>query len=280
VAHGQGDYAAATALLEESRTLFEEVGAESGLPYPIACILGDIARDLGDTRRAQDLYERALARAGGRGDKHATSYVLRGLAHMARARNDFEHAEAVFKESLALIWELKDLRCACLSIEGLARVTGARGGVARAARLFSIAEMLRRLVGTRLPPAERAGYERDLAAVRSALSEQAFGATWAAGQVMSPDEAIEFALRGPDILVTRSEQRRAAPRTGLTPREQEVANPIARGLTNRQIAERLVISERTAANHVEHILTKLGFHSRSQVAAWAAEQGLVTTPPE
>ena len=56
----------------------------------------------------------------------------------------------------------------------------------------------------------------------------------------------------------------------LSPRELEVANLIAEGLTNRQIAERLVISERTAQNHVQHILTKLGFATRSQIAAWTA----------
>jgi DNA-binding CsgD family transcriptional regulator len=62
----------------------------------------------------------------------------------------------------------------------------------------------------------------------------------------------------------------------LTAREWEVAGLIARGLTNPQIAERLVITTRTVAAHVEHILDKLGFASRHQVAAWAAEHGLLT----
>ena len=57
---------------------------------------------------------------------------------------------------------------------------------------------------------------------------------------------------------------------GLSAREAEVARLVADGLTNRQIAARLVISERTAGNHVAHILTKLGFTSRSQIAAWCA----------
>src|SRR5690242_11839785 len=56
----------------------------------------------------------------------------------------------------------------------------------------------------------------------------------------------------------------------LTPREQEVAALVAEGLTNRQIAERLFIAERTAEHHVEQIRSKLGFHSRAQVAAWVA----------
>jgi DNA-binding NarL/FixJ family response regulator len=59
-------------------------------------------------------------------------------------------------------------------------------------------------------------------------------------------------------------------RYGLTAREHEVAKLVARGFTNRQIADALVISERTAQNHVQHILTKLGFGTRAQIAAWAS----------
>lgn len=58
--------------------------------------------------------------------------------------------------------------------------------------------------------------------------------------------------------------------TVLSVREEEVAALVSEGLTNRQIAERLLISERTAQNHVQHILTKLGFSSRSQIASWKA----------
>jgi DNA-binding CsgD family transcriptional regulator len=58
----------------------------------------------------------------------------------------------------------------------------------------------------------------------------------------------------------------------LSRREREVADLVAEGLTNREIAERLVISERTAEGHVEQIRNKLGFHSRTQIAAWVAEQ--------
>lgn len=65
----------------------------------------------------------------------------------------------------------------------------------------------------------------------------------------------------------------AAPRgrLALTPREREVAGLVAEGLTNKQIAERLVISERTAETHVEQIRSKLGFRSRTQIAAWVAQ---------
>jgi DNA-binding NarL/FixJ family response regulator len=102
---------------------------------------------------------------------------------------------------------------------------------------------------------------------------------------MSLDQAIAYARRGDS-----AEARAAGPGTGrpspsggarpraaggLTPREREVAVLVARGHTNRQIAARLVVAERTASRHVEHILNKLGVHSRAEVAAWAAQHGLL-----
>ena len=61
---------------------------------------------------------------------------------------------------------------------------------------------------------------------------------------------------------------------GLTPREREVARFLSQGISNREIAEALVLSERTVENHMSNIMTKLGFTSRAQVAVWAVEKGL------
>ncbi len=63
----------------------------------------------------------------------------------------------------------------------------------------------------------------------------------------------------------------------LTPREREVAALLAEGLSNAGLAERLYISPRTAAVHVSNILSKLGMASRTEVAAWAAREGLTST---
>jgi DNA-binding NarL/FixJ family response regulator len=71
----------------------------------------------------------------------------------------------------------------------------------------------------------------------------------------------------------------ASQSTGLTPRELEVAALIAQGLTNRLIAAQLVVSEWTIDSHVRHILTKLGFRSRAQVATWAVEHELLPPDP-
>jgi DNA-binding NarL/FixJ family response regulator len=86
------------------------------------------------------------------------------------------------------------------------------------------------------------------------------------------------ALREPaaGAISTPAEPQSAQASDPPTPRQREVAALIAQGLTNRQIAERLVVTERAAAAHVENILDKLGVSSRAQIAVWASEHGLLT----
>jgi DNA-binding NarL/FixJ family response regulator len=64
--------------------------------------------------------------------------------------------------------------------------------------------------------------------------------------------------------------RRRSQVSAISAREEQVAALVAEGLSNRQIATRLHLSERTVENHVTHILTKLGFESRARIAAWYA----------
>jgi non-specific serine/threonine protein kinase len=118
----------------------------------------------------------------------------------------------------------------------------------------------------------------------------------AEGEAMSLDAAVTYAREQLGVLVGRGPgdgpggatqmpatqpdhpPDRSRPQvTELSPREQQVAALLAQGLSNRRIAERLVVTERTVAAHIEHILDKLGFASRHQVAAWAADHGLVNS---
>ena len=84
-------------------------------------------------------------------------------------------------------------------------------------------------------------------------------------------KAYETLPKERTVSTRRSEAERFG---GLTPREREVARCLSQGKSNREIAEELVLSERTVENHVGNILTKLGFESRAQVAVWAVEKGL------
>jgi DNA-binding NarL/FixJ family response regulator len=85
---------------------------------------------------------------------------------------------------------------------------------------------------------------------------------------MSPEEAVGLAL------ANEPDDASPGPRQALTRREAEVAALVARGLTNRDVAAQLFLSVRTVEVHVDHILTKLGFRTRTQLAAWAYEEGL------
>ena len=88
---------------------------------------------------------------------------------------------------------------------------------------------------------------------------------------MSPEEAIEYALAEEGAFHLPEEPAAGLAET-LTPREREVAEEVAKGLTNRQIATELGISERTVHAHVRRILRKLGLGSRAQITAWVIEE--------
>ena len=128
-------------------------------------------------------------------------------------------------------------------------------------------------------PTEHTRHERMLEPARRSLGETGVATAWEEGRAMALHEAIEYALA--TVLTTVELASRRASQAGsaaLTPREREVAALVARGLTNQQIADQLVIAKRTAANHVEHILEKLGFHSRVQIASWVSEHGALDVP--
>jgi predicted ATPase len=104
---------------------------------------------------------------------------------------------------------------------------------------------------------------------RSLVVEAGFGAAFAAGRGLTLDQAVTVA-RTPDA---------ADPATaGLTTRERDIARQVAQGLSNREIAGALVVSERTTESHPSHIFTKLGLRSRTQLATWAIERGLLASP--
>lgn len=153
-------------------------------------------------------------------------------------------------------------------------MAGALGEDDRAARLQGAAEAAREATGIALPPAERALHESHMSVVRSRL-----GAKWeemiSEGRAMSLEEATRYALAGTGADSSEAPAPKNRPSIELTRREREVMLLLARGLTNRQIAGELSISERTAANHVARILRKLHLHSRTQIATWATEQGLL-----
>ena len=119
--------------------------------------------------------------------------------------------------------------------------------------------------------------DRWLVPVRQALGAETTRLVWDAGRDMPIEQALELAFAATEPPATPSNEqpdRLAQQVERLSPREREVAALLAHGLSNRQIAEKLVITERTVAAHIEHLLNKLGFASRHQVGTWADEHGL------
>lgn len=128
------------------------------------------------------------------------------------------------------------------------------------------------LAGVYLSQRRRAQAEASLQEARQIIVDLAAGLTAESLQRSFQQKAKKRLPTLPPLSA-----RRAAKRAfdGLTRRERQVAALIAQGKSNREIAEALVVSERTAATHVGNILNKLGFASRTQVAAWAVEKGLL-----
>jgi non-specific serine/threonine protein kinase len=200
--------------------------------------------------------------------------ALVGLGQLSIDEGDLAGAGDLFTQSLSLSRELGDRHGLARSPEGLAAVSTLCGQHERALRLAATAATLRDLGAAPLSPTEAALLQRRLAMSRNALGRGRSAALPLEATGWSIDDAIALALSPADGVSP------GWTADALTDRQREVAVLVGQGLTSRQIAERLVITERAAATHVEHILNKLGVSSRAQIAAWAAERGLLATRPD
>jgi len=189
----QGDAERASALYERSLALWKEVGEPWGLAMVLSN-LGIEAYEQGDHMRALALHRESLALRRSLGDKLGVSWSLTNVAIVCVRLGRHERAVALFEESLALARQLGDKANVTDIVEGLAEVALARTWMERAARLFAAVEVLRAATGDPTSPAKRARYDRNVAAARAALGEDTFAAAWQAGQAMTAEETIAYAL--------------------------------------------------------------------------------------
>lgn len=315
----QGDLERAQVMLDDSGALGEALGDESVAAY-VAQFSGHLAMSSGQVARAAELLEMALTAHRAAGNRIGTAITLIRLALTMAALGDVERARDLSVEYLELadenhsewlssfgnwalsvtMWLAGDVGEAearartnihvdwthvgqlttAFSVEVLAWTAAALGRADRSARLLGGLQHVWQPVGAALP-----GYaflvvhhEECMAQARRALGERAFQHAFDQGSKLSFDELLAYTLdlSGDDELPAHVDSDAAA----LTKREREVADCVARGLSNREIGRSLVISERTAEGHVQHILVKLGFISRAQIAAWFAGRSAPSTPVE
>jgi DNA-binding NarL/FixJ family response regulator len=134
-------------------------------------------------------------------------------------------------------------------------------------------EALREAIGYAFECPERSRHQHALAAARATIGEGAYAAAMAAGGALSPDEAVAEASRlVADLLGSGAPP---PPAHGLTPRQATVLRLVAAGRSDREIADALFVSRRTASKHVAAILAKLGVPTRAAAATQAVRLGLV-----
>ncbi|GAA10573.1 MULTISPECIES: ATP-binding protein [Gordonia] len=301
-----GEVELAESYLHEHHDLTESLGI--GRFAGIACFAAALGASLRhDNVRAFELAERAVEPGGGRADDgvvadcmplsalyalileddEAEQYAIRGLefadrhgAHLVKAlalgplgilrwhQGDIVAAESFMLTAIELYeaFDYPGMVAVCIEVIGCC---AAEDEPERAATLLGAARTVwHRHSQMKLAQAALSTVTSTIEnRLRGVLGDETFESAVARGRALPLDDAVRLARRAGAAPVTRST---ASSRSVLTRRENQVAALVAEGLTNREIATKLTISPRTVDAHVDHILTKLGFRSRTQIARWVS----------
>jgi len=248
----------------------ETAGGPATLWHAVALDgLGLAAARLGDADTAARCHEEIVATCPPDGDSLFSGLSLGSLGLALWKHGDPKTAAVRLREALMRLRRIDHVLGVAWCLEVLAWIAGDEERAERAATLLGAATGLRH---TAVPhpaapeplPAHHPGQR-----IKAALGEPAYRAAFGRGEVMSVDDAIAYGLD--EHGRPQPPPRQPAP-TQLTRREEQVAELVAQGLRNKEIAAALVISRRTAESHVENILTKLGLWNRAQVAAWVTHR--------
>ena len=229
--------------------------------------MGTLARTRGDADTAVRYYTDAMEIFRELDAWPEIARCQAGIGWIAVISGDFDQAQDSLAEALRLNQIGGKRLGIARGLEAFAALAAARQQPERAARLAGAACQLRESLGHGTGIGPRIEEVLEFARGRGAAED-------AVGFALGPDQdqpgptsaaAGEPAWTDP----ARSAHRGPGAQTPLTPREHEIVRLIAQGLSNREIADELVISPATAARHVANILAKLGFSSRTQVASWA-----------
>jgi non-specific serine/threonine protein kinase len=186
--------------------------------------------------------------------------VLTDLVSVQVHQGELDGAETNARESIEILTRYRDWRLGAVGVAHLGAVAAGRGQWERAAQLLGGVSMLADLTSRSINQLWRAGEEQTIAAAQATLGVERFRVLYQAGRSMSVEALFARALEPAYPESTSSP---------LTNRERQVTELVAAGLTNRQVADRLMIGTRTVDSHVAHIIRKLGITNRAQLAAWA-----------
>jgi len=268
----QRDLARVPSLLEECLAVSREIGFKEGIAASF-WLSGQVALGQGDLVTARSLAEKSVVLYKEMGHRHGTAESLSAFGKVLAAEADYAAARTQYEDSLEICCALGAKWIIATCLLGLGEVVAAQRQLAWAAQLWGAADALRDALGVPIPPFELADYERSLSAARVHLGERAFAAAWAQGRAMTPEQALAAQGQKPAPTSTTT----AAPPTypaGLTAREMEVLRLVAGGLTDVQVAEKLILSPRTVHAHISSIYSKLGVTSRSTATRYAIEHHL------
>jgi ATP/maltotriose-dependent transcriptional regulator MalT len=265
---------------EESLLRSRAVGDRRGSAYSLF-IQGFIAIFQGQHSTAEQKLQDGLALLEEVGDRRGLGWGLYGLGWAGLGQGDALAAEARLDEALVLFEEMEQQWFCTLCLEGLACAVAAQGKAMQAARLWGAAEHLREGIGGAIPTLLQRLYEPFMLTARDHTGDDVFAAAWAEGRLLpiremrGPQGQALIAASSPPLLTTSSSTVRARLPAGLTEREAEVLRLVAQGLSDKQVAEQLVIAPRTVGTHLSSIYQKLGVSSRTAATRFAIEQHLV-----
>ena len=268
VAMHRGDYQRATALLEDALARFSALGEEGAGTVHARIALAMNCYLQGDHPAAAKQAEQILALCRSRGDRYLLAHGLNVLARVEFALGNLDSAAAWAREALGLRRSLPDAMTLVFSLDLLTEITAAIGDFERAATLIGAARNRWQTFTTsvrrwKVIAEPRRKWETR---IREVLGEAAFTAAVRRGAEFTTDDMISYALG--EKVQPAPDAEHSEPDVRLTRREAQIAELVAQGLSNKQIAAQLVISQRTAEGHVERIMQKLGATSRTQIARW------------
>lgn len=274
VALNNREYERAATLLEESLAQARALNYKRQIGTALLD-LGELARLQGQYLQAASYYEQSCSIWQEVGQRGKLAVATLNLGHVALHQEDAARALAAFGESMTICHEVNYHEGIALALAGCAGALRLRGEMTAATQLLAAATTLRDAIGAVFETTDQAAYDRDLAAIRLHLDDAIFQAAWREGAALPLKQAVAEAHARIRAAQERQFSQSARFPADLTPRELEVLQLLTHGLTNVEIAERLIISPRTVNTHINAIYRKLDVKSRSAATRFAVERGLI-----